>query len=58
MSVSFSLWMIAMLTKDKYVVVELNKVNGGGGKKNELINFFIFALIRTLSIAFMTSVDC
>lgn len=55
MSVSFSLWMIAMLTKDKYVVVELNKVNGG---KRINKNFFIFALIRTLSIAFMTSVDC
>lgn len=41
MSVSFSLWMIAMLTKDKYVVVELNKVNGGGEKKriNKFFNF-------------------
>ena len=40
MSVSFSLWMMAMLTKDKYVAVELNKVNGGGGEKKRINKFF------------------
>ena len=48
--------MIAALTKDKYAVVELNNVNGGG----ELIKkvLFTFALSLERSIALMTSVDC
>ena len=32
------LGMIAVLTKDKYVAVALNNVNGGGG--DVLMNFF------------------
>ena len=32
------------------MVVELNKVNGRGGEKRINKKFFIFALIRTLSI--------
>lgn len=48
---------IAALTKYKYVVVELNNVNGG---VNELIKkvLFTFAFSLERSIALMTSVDC
>lgn len=51
------LGMIAALTKDKNVAVELNNVNGG---VNELIKkvLFTFALSLERSIALMTSVDC
>lgn len=51
------LGMIAALTKDKNVAVELNNVNGG---VNELIKKVLFTFVLSLerSIALMTSVDC
>lgn len=43
------LGMIAALTKDKNAVVALNNVNGEGGGRKRIDEFFInFALIRTL----------
>ena len=51
------LGMIAALTKDKNVAVELNNANGG---VNELIKKVLFTFVLSLerSIALMTSVDC
>ena len=51
------LGMIAALTKDKNMAVELNNANGG---VNELIKKVLFTFVLSLerSIALMTSVDC
>lgn len=50
------LGMIAALTKDKNVAVELNNVNGGGELIKKVLFTFVLSLER--SIALMTSVDC